>query len=50
MKCICNDQRHPLGTAVWHQAYCRWYDQRAAGHRIRAAVFGFLADRVVRFA
>jgi len=32
---------------IWHRAYCRWYDHRAEGHAIRAAVWGWIADRLV---
>lgn len=49
-KCVCSDGHHERGTARWHRAYCRWYDHREAGHRIRAALWGWLADRVVRWA
>lgn len=31
---------------IWHAAYCRWYDHREAGHRTRAAVWGWIADRI----
>lgn len=34
----------------WHAAYCRWYDHDRAGNRVRAAVWGFIADRIVRWA
>lgn len=37
-------------TNLWHRAYCAWYDHRDAGHRGRAAVWGRVADRLVRFA
>ena len=47
MKCICNDRRHDTWTALWHQAYCRWWDRRDRGHGLRAAVWGWLADRLV---
>jgi hypothetical protein len=30
----------------WHAAYRRWHDHRGAGHRIRAAVWGWLTDRI----
>lgn len=39
-----------FGTRAWHHAYAAWYDHRDAGHRIRAAMFGWLADRLVRWA
>lgn len=34
--------------ATWHRAYCGWYDNREAGHRARAAVWGWVADRLIR--
>ena len=34
-------------TDVWHAAFCRWYDHRKAGHRVRAALWGWIADRLV---
>jgi len=34
---------------VWHSLFCRWLDARDDGHTIRAAVWGWLADRVVRW-
>ena len=51
MKCKppCRDD-HPFGEGVWHRAYCTWYDHDRAGHRLRAAVWGFFADRIVCFA
>jgi len=43
----------PAGVAytksVWHGLYCRWFDARENGHTVRAAVWGWLADRVVRW-
>jgi len=47
--CICGEQ-HERETAIWHSAFCRWYDHREAGHPRRAAVWGWLADRLVRWA
>lgn len=35
-------------TDRWHRAYVRWYDHHYAGHRMRAAVWGFIADRLVQ--
>lgn len=35
---------------LWHRAYCRWYDHREAGHRVRAAAWGWVADRFVHLA
>lgn len=40
----------PRATSRWHGAYCRWYDHREAGHRVRAALWGWYADRIVRWA
>lgn len=34
-----------IGSA-WDAAYGRWYDHDRAGHRLRAAVWGFIADRL----
>lgn len=34
----------------WHHAFAAWYDHREAGHRWRAAFYGWLADRLVRWA
>jgi hypothetical protein len=33
---------------IWHFAYVRWYDNLAAGHRMRAAVWGAYADAICR--
>lgn len=33
-------------TRAWHAVYRRWYDARHAGHRARAAVWGWVADRI----
>jgi hypothetical protein len=49
LSCACNDQRHDVATALWHRAYIRWYDCRDQGREIRAAAWGWLADRLVRF-
>ncbi|WP_281380807.1 hypothetical protein [Nocardioides panaciterrulae] len=38
-----------MRTALWHRAYCNWFDHDRAGHNVRAAVWGWLADRLVRF-
>jgi hypothetical protein len=48
MQCTCADQRHDLMTALWHRAYCAWYDHDRAGHRRRASAWGWVADRLVR--
>lgn len=29
----------------WHRAYRRWYDHNRAGHRVRAAIWGWIADQ-----
>lgn len=50
MKCKCDDGSHQRNTALWHRAYCNWYDRDRAGHRVRAAAWGFIADRLARFA
>jgi hypothetical protein len=51
MNCKCDDLRHArLATTAWHRAYCNWYDARAAGRSRRAAAWGFVADRLARFA
>lgn len=31
-------------STLWNRAYCRWYDHRQAGHKIRATVWGRVAD------
>ncbi len=46
MTCKCGET-HGAMTTLWHRAYCRWYDHREAGHRLRAAVWGWVADRLV---
>ena len=48
MNCKCNDRRHSTMTALWHSAYCNWYDHDRAGHRLRATAWGWIADRLVR--
>lgn len=48
MNCICPDRRHDTMTALWHRAYCHWHDHHRAGHTLRAAAWGWLADRLVR--
>ena len=35
-------------TNLWHAAYCRWYDHRAASHRTRSALWGWVTDRIAR--
>ena len=36
-------------NAVWHECYCRWYDHDRAGHRLRAAVWGWATNRAARW-
>lgn len=50
MKCVCDDREHAPGTALWHTAWCRWFDHHRAGHRVRAAVWGWVADRLTGWA
>lgn len=38
-----------LALRVWHKLYCRWYDNRAKGHKIRMAFWGWCADIAVKF-
>jgi hypothetical protein len=35
-----------MNSDTWHRFYCLWYDHRKAGHRIRAAVYGWITDRI----
>lgn len=37
-------------TNIWHAAYSRWYDYDQAGATIRAHIWGWIADRLARFA
>ena len=37
-------------TRLWHGAYCRWYDHDRAGRPRRASAWGWVADRIVRWA
>lgn len=37
-----------LHVNPWHRAYCRWYYHHTAGNKIRAAVWGWISDRIVR--
>lgn len=43
-------ERTPTVTNIWHRAYCRWYDHDNDGHRLRARLWGWFADRIVRWA
>lgn len=36
------------GDDRWHYAYCRWYDHDRAGHNLRAAAWGRVADALCR--
>ena len=38
------------GARIWHGAYCAWYDHDRAGNKIRAASWGWFADKIVRWA
>ena len=31
-------------SAIWHAAYCRWYDAREAGRLARERMWGRVAD------
>lgn len=33
-------------SETWHSAYVRWYDHDRAGNGIRAAAWGWVADRL----
>jgi hypothetical protein len=35
-----------MNSNTWHRFYILWFDHRAAGHRIRAAIFGWITDRI----
>ncbi len=45
-----NTLASPTGARLWHAAYCRWHDHREQGHDRRAAVWGWVADWIVRWA
>ena len=34
---------------IWHRMYVNWFDNHYAGNRVRAALWGFAADAVVRY-
>jgi len=34
-----------MNTDRWYDAYVRWFDHDRAGHRIRSALWGWIADR-----
>ena len=40
--------RATVRDAIWHAAYCRWYDSREAGHHTRARAWGRVADFICR--
>lgn len=50
MNCKCDDGSHRTRTALWHRAFCNWYDHDRAGNKRRAGMWGWVADRLVRFA
>jgi len=50
MRCICDDRTHPPRQALWHRAFCAWYDHDRAGRRVRARAWGFIADRLAHLA
>lgn len=33
---------------MWHAAYVRHYDHQEAGHRVRARIWGVIADAICR--
>lgn len=35
-------------TSAWHNAFCRWYDHDRAGHKVRALLWGVVADQIIR--
>jgi hypothetical protein len=35
-----------MNSDTWHRFYCLWYDHRKAGHRVRAAIYGWITDRI----
>lgn len=35
---------------VWHTAYVRWHNHRDEGHSHRAAIWGVVADTIIRIA
>lgn len=50
MNCKCDDKRHEFGTALWHRAYCNWFDADRANQPVRATAWGWIADRLCRLA
>ena len=36
--------RKNVRYAIWHAAYCRWYDSHKAGHHTRGRMWGRAAD------
>lgn len=43
-------QRYSDCIGIWQSAYVKWYDHDRAGHKVRAGIWGWIADRIVRFA
>jgi hypothetical protein len=39
--------RTEIRPRIWHALYRRWYDHRAAGHKTRAAIYGWAADQAI---
>lgn len=37
-----------MNTDIWHRAYCNWFDHDRAGHKYRAAAWGWVADALCR--
>ena len=44
--CVRQPREDNLMTTLWHRAYCNWYDHHTAKHPVRAAVWGWTADRI----
>lgn len=34
---------------LWHAAFRKWYDHKYAGHHRRAAVWGWVSDKILLF-
>lgn len=39
-----------LTTRAWHVAYSHWYDNRAHGNQRRETIWGWVTDRIARWA
>ena len=39
-----------LTTRAWHVAYSHWYDNRAHGNHRRETIWGWITDRIARWA